>query len=144
MKKKNGKIRLCVDYRELNKYIVKDRYSILLIDYNLDLLQDKKYFTCLDLKDRFHHINVTKNSIKYTSFTTPLGQFEFLKMPFGLTTGPPCFGRFIQNIFNDFIRKKEVIVYFDDIILATETIEEHLNLLSKVLSVMREKHLDIR
>lgn len=80
VKKKNGEMRLCVDYRELNKYIVGDRYPIPLIDGNLDLLRNKKYFTCLDLKDGFHHIRVAKESIKYTSFTTPLGQFEFLKM----------------------------------------------------------------
>jgi len=144
VKKNNGDFRMCVDYRELNKYVVKDRYPLPLIDDNLDLLRGKKYFTCLDLKDGFHHIYVADDSIKFTSFTTPLGQFEFLKMPFGLANGPSCFSRFIQNVFDEFIRKNEVIVYFDDIMLATETIEGHLELLSKVLKVMKNKQLEIR
>lgn len=84
-------MRLCVDYRELNKYLIKDRYPLPLIDDNLDLLRGKKYFTCLDLKDGFHHIYVADDSVKYTSFTTPLEQFEYLKLPFGLSTGPACF-----------------------------------------------------
>lgn len=144
VKKKNGDFRMCVDYRELNKYVVKDRYPLPLIDDNLYLLRGKKYFTCLDLKDGFHHIYVADESIKFTSFTTPLGQFEFLKMPFGLANGPSCFSRFIQNVFDEFIRKNEMIVYFDDIMLATETIEEHLELLSRVLKVMKNKQLEIR
>lgn len=144
VKKKNGDFRMCVDYRELNKYVVKDRYPLPLIDDNLDLLRGKKYFTCLDLKDGFHHVYVADESIKFTSFTTPLGQYEFLKMPFGLANGPACFSRFIQIVFDEFIRKNEVIVYFDDIMLATETIEEHLELLSRVLKVMKNKQLEIR
>jgi len=144
VKKKNGDFRMCVDYRELNKYVVKDRYALPLIDVNLDLLRGKKYFRCLDLKDGFHHIYVADESIKYTSFTTPLGQFDFLKMPFGLANGSSYFSRFIQNVFDEFIRKNEVIVYFGDIMLATETIEEHLELLSRVLKVMKNKQLEIR
>jgi len=144
VKKKSGDLRLCVDYRELNKHIVKDRYPLPLIDDNLDLLRGKKYFTCFDLKDGFHHIYVAKDSIKYTSFITPLGQFEYLKMPFGLATGPACFSRFIKNIFDEFIRKKEVIVYFDDIMVATETIDEHLDILTRILTTMKNKKLEIR
>jgi len=144
VKKKNGDYRLCVDYRELNKLIMKDRFPLPLIDDNIDLLKGKKYFTCLDLKDGFHHVNMAEDSIKYTSFITPLGQYEFLKMPFGLATGPSCFSRFIQDIFSEFIREKEVIVYFDDIMIATESIEEHLDLLTRVLCVMRNNQLEIR
>jgi hypothetical protein len=65
-------------------------------------------------------------------------------MPFGLATGPSCFSRFIQDIFNEFIRKKEIIVYFDDIMIATETIEEQLDLLDRILCVMRNRRLEIR
>lgn len=143
VKKKSGDLRLYVDYRELNKHIVKDRYPLPLIDDNLDLLW-KKYFTCFDLKDGFHHIYVAKDSIKYTSFTTPLGKFEYLKLPFGLATGPACFSRFIKNIFDEFIRKREVIVYFDDIMVATETINEHLDILARILTTMKNKKLEIR
>jgi len=102
-------------------------------------MKEKKYFTCLDLKDGFHHVNIANDSIKYTSFMIPLGQFEFLKMTFDLATGPSCFSRFIQDIFSGFIWEKEIIVYFDDIMIATESIEEHLDLLSKILCVMRSR-----
>lgn len=92
----------------------------------------------------YSHVNIANDSIKYTSFITPLGQFEFLKMPFGLATGPSCFSRFIQHIFSEFIRKKEIIVYFDDIMIATESIEEHLDLLAEIVCVMRRRQLEIR
>lgn len=135
---------MCVDFRELNKYVVKDRYPLPLIDDNLDFLRGKKYFTCLDLKDEFHYIYVVDKSIMFTPFTKPLGQFEFLKMPFGLANGPSYFSRFIQNVFDEFIRKNEVIVYFDEIMLVTETIEGNLELLYTVLKVMKNKQLEIR
>lgn len=95
------------------------------------------------LRYGFHHIYVSKDSIKYTSFTTPLGQFEYLKLPFGLATGPACFSRSIKNIFDEFIRKKEVIVYFDGIMVATETIDEHLDILARILTTMKNKKLEI-
>lgn len=88
VKKKNGELRLCIDYRELNKRTVRDRYPLHLIDDHLDLLCDKNYFTCIDLKDGFNHIVEEENSRKFTSFTTPLGQYEYCKIPSGLCNGP--------------------------------------------------------
>ncbi|XP_076546690.1 uncharacterized protein LOC143305763 [Osmia lignaria lignaria] len=88
VRKKNGEIRLCVDFREINKLTIRDNFPVPLIDDYLDQLRDKQYFTKLDLKDAFHHVRVSENSVKYTSFITPLGQYEYLKMPFGLTNAP--------------------------------------------------------
>jgi len=144
VKKKNSELRLCVDYRELNKRIVKDRYPLPLIDDHLDSLRGKKYYTCIDLKDGFHHVKVADHCQKYTPFTTPLGQFSYLRMPFGICNGPSIFQRFVNNVFQDLIKQQRIIVYFDDIVIATETIDEHLSILSGALKLMRVHQLQIR
>lgn len=73
-----------------------------------------------------------EDSVKYTSFITPLGQYEFLRMPFGLKNAPSTFQRHINKIFSDMIRNDEVIVYLDDIMIATNTYEEHFRILGEV------------
>ncbi|XP_011860339.1 PREDICTED: uncharacterized protein LOC105557649 [Vollenhovia emeryi] len=120
--KKNGEPRMCVDYRVLNKVTARDNYPLPIIEDHLEALNNKSYFSTLDLKDGFYHISVAKESIKYTSFVTPLGQFEWVKMPFGLKTAPSTFQRFIDNIFSKLIRQGDVTVYMDDILVATETL----------------------
>lgn len=117
MRKKSGKLRFCVNYRELNKRCCRDRYPIPLIDEHLDLLRGKKYFSSLDLKDEFHHIEVAKLSKKYTFFISPLGQFEFCKVPFGLCNGPSKFQKCANNTFKELIKINKVLVYFDQILL---------------------------
>jgi len=79
---------MCIDYRSLNKIIVRDNYPLPLIEDQLDELRGKKYFSALNLKDGFYHVAMAPESIKYTSFITPIGQFEFTRMPFGLKIGP--------------------------------------------------------
>jgi len=98
VKKKNNEYRLCVDYRVLNKVTIRDNYPLPLIEDQLEILRNKKYFSLLDLKDGFHHIDVKKESVKYTSFVTPLGQFEYKKMPFGLKTAPSKFQKFVNTV----------------------------------------------
>lgn len=98
VRKKNDKLRLCVDYREINKITIKDNFPTSLRDNHLDKLRDKKYFSNLDLRNGFYHIKMAETSIKYTSFITPLGQFEFLKMPFGLTNAPRVFQRHYNTL----------------------------------------------
>ncbi|XP_072377646.1 uncharacterized protein [Diabrotica undecimpunctata] len=85
VRKKSGDLRLCVDYRELNKITNKCNYPTPLIDDQLDRLKDKTFYTTLDLKNGFFHVKMAASSVKYTYFLTPLGQYEFLRIPFGLT-----------------------------------------------------------
>lgn len=144
VKKKNGKLRLCVDYRELNKITIRDHFPIPLIEDQINLLREKCYFTSLDLKNGFHHVRVEENSIKYTSFVTPFGQYEFMKMPFGLCNGPSVFQRYINTIFKKLIDKGEIMIYLDDILIATQTFDEHIIILKKVLDLVQINSLELR
>lgn len=107
VKKKNGTHRLCVDYRLLNKKIVRDRYPLPLIEDQLDRLQSAKICSTLDLKNGFFHVPIDPSSIKYTAFIVPDGQFKFLRVPFGLCNSPSVFQRYVNAIFPDAIRMND-------------------------------------
>lgn len=142
--KKNNEIRLCVDFRALNDITIKDNYPTPLIDDHLDRLKDKNYFSSLDLKNGFFHVKMHPDSIKYTSFTTPLGQFEYLRMPFGLTNAPREFNRFTAQVFENLIRENKILLYLDDILIATETINEHINILKEIFEIASKNKLHFR
>lgn len=131
--KKNGSIRVCVDYRQLNRKTVKDRYPLPVIDDQLDRLQDAKVFTTLDLCNGFHHVLVDEGSVKYTAFKTPRGQFEFLRMPFGLCNAPAKFQRYITKVFEDLTNEGIVLIYIDDLIIPATGNEEAISRLKIVL-----------
>jgi len=86
-----------IDYRKLNQKIVKDRYPLPLVENQLDQLQDAKIFSVLVLKNSFFHVEVAEESRKYTSFIVPNGQYEFMRMPFGLCNSPDS-PRFFKNL----------------------------------------------
>jgi len=144
VRKKTGDLRLCIDFRELNKITIRDNFPTELVDDNIDRLQNKKYFSVLDLKDGFHHVEMHKESIKFTSFVTPLGQYEYLRMPFGLTNAPRVFQRFIHTVFETLIREHKILLYLDDILVATKTLDEHLVILSELFELAGKSHLQFR
>lgn len=144
VKKKSGDIRMCVDYRALNKVTKRDNYPIPLIDDCIDYLANKDIFSLLDLKSGFHQVGVEKSSIKYTSFVTPDGQWEYTKMPFGLKNAPSVFQRYINKIFRDFIDQGLIKVYLDDLLIGTKTIEKHLELLGQILKRVSEYGLKLQ
>lgn len=144
VKKKNGELRTCIDYRTLNKALVRDNYPLPLIEDQLDVLRGKKYFSLLDLKDGFHHNSIAEESIKYTSFITPLGQFEYTKMPFGLKTAPSKFQRFVNKVLSELIRSGDIAVYLDDFLVATHTVEHHLQVLRRVFQLLVANKMELR
>lgn len=144
VKKKTGDLRMCIDFRKLNKIMVKDNYPLPLIDDLLDRLVGKSVFTKLDLKNGYFHVFVEKESVKYTSFVTPLGQFEFLRMPMGLKTASQVFQRFINSIFADLIKENKVIVYMDDIMIASKNLSQHVEVLEVVFKRLVENKLELR
>ena len=135
---------MCIDYREFNKITVSNNYPSCLIDDNLNRLKDKKYFTTLDLKDGFHHVKVAKECVKYTYFIMPLRQFEYLRCQYGLKNGTRVFTRFINLIFKDLVRENKVLFFVDDILIATESIDEHLEILKEVFTLAGRAHLEYR
>lgn len=143
-KKKNGTYRLCVDYRSLNKITIKDRYPLPLIDDQIDRLANSCYFTSLDLRDGFHQITVDENSIKFTSFVTPEGQYEYLKMPFGLANALAAFQRYINTIFQPLLEEEKILLYLDDILIATKTIEDNLKILIEILQLLAKHKLELK
>lgn len=143
LRKKTGELRLCIDFRELNKLLVRDNYPLPNIENLLDSLHNKRYFTVLDLKDGFYHISMAEESIKYTAFTTVFGQFEFLRMPFGLKVAPSRFQRYINQVLADLIRSSDVVVYMDDILISSSTLE-HFVTLKKTFTLLVNNRLQLR
>ncbi|GBN99673.1 Retrovirus-related Pol polyprotein from transposon 17.6, partial [Araneus ventricosus] len=144
VKKKDGTARLCVDYRKLNRKLVKDRFPLPLIEDVLDKLQDAKEYSTLDLKNGFFHVEVNEDCKHFTSFVVPDGQFEFNKVPFGLSTSPSVFQRYVYSIFRELMRKGIVIIYMDDLIIPAKDEDEGIEKLKKVFEVASKYGLEIK
>ncbi|GFW02872.1 retrovirus-related Pol polyprotein from transposon 412 [Trichonephila clavipes] len=143
VKKKDGKSRVCIDYRRLNRKLIKDNHPLPLIDDILDCLQNVKIFTTLDLKNGFSHVAVNERSSKFTSFVTHNGQYQFRRMPFGLSTCPSTFMRYINAIFRHLISKSIVLPYMDDVVIPAANESQALEYLKIVLEVACDYGLEI-
>ena len=141
--KKDGRWRMCVDYRALNKQTVRDRYPLPRIDDLLDRLGKAKYFTTLDLASGYHQIAVKEEDIPKTAFRTQRGQFEFVVMPFGVTNAPSTFQRMMNSLFKEEL-DDFVLVYLDDILVFSSTLEEHIAHIQKTLDRLRRAKLYAR
>jgi len=138
--KKNGRWRLCIDYRLLNNITKKDAYAIPIIQEIFDALKDAYIFSTLDLFSGYHQIPMFKDDQELTSFTTKFGNYYFKVMPFGLTNAPATFQREMNRIFFDLINKC-VQIYLDDIIVYSPSIEQHLIDLTNVFEILRNNKL---
>ncbi|MCO5549328.1 hypothetical protein L7F22_002797 [Adiantum nelumboides] len=137
-KKKDGALRLCIDYRGLNQVSMKNKYPIPHIDELLDRLHGAKMFTKIDLRSGYHQIRIS--DIYKTGFNTCYGHFEFIVMPFGLTDAPATFNKLMQDIFCKYL-DDFVLVFFDDILIYSKDEGEHEEHVRKALDILREHKL---
>ncbi len=138
--KMDGALRLCVDYRALNRLSVKNSYPLPRIDDIMDQLSTAKYFTKIDLRSGYHQIRLDDDYAPLTAFPTRYGHFEFQVLPFGLTNAPATFMSLVNEVFSEYL-DKFVIVYIDDILVYSDTWEENLAYIREILQVLREKNL---
>ncbi|GJV05930.1 reverse transcriptase domain-containing protein [Tanacetum coccineum] len=140
VKKKDGSLRMCIDYRELNKLTVKNRYPLPRIDDLFDQLQGSCYFSKIDLRSGYHQLRVHEDDIPKTAFRTRYGHFEFTVMPFGLTNAPAVFMDLMNRVCKLYL-DKFVIVFIDDILIYSKTKEDHEVHLGLVLELLRKEKL---
>ncbi len=137
--KKDGTLRMCIDYRALNKITVKDRYPLPRIDDLFDKLRGACVFSSLDLQSGYYQIPIPEEDVPKTAFVTHVGQFQFRTLCFGLTNAPSTFQRLMNSIFAPL--SKFVLVYLDDVLIFSQSPEEHVAHLKQVLGLLRQHKL---
>ncbi|KAJ9545159.1 hypothetical protein OSB04_024866 [Centaurea solstitialis] len=140
VKKKDGSMRMCIDYRELNKLTVKNRYPLPRIDDLFDQLQGAAWFSKIDLRSGYHQVKVREEDVQKTAFRTRYGHFEFVVMPFGLTNAPAVFMDLMNRVCRPML-DKSVIVFIDDILIYSKSKEDHVIHLIEVLETLRRERL---
>jgi hypothetical protein len=135
--KRDGTIRLCLDYRKLNEVTIKNKYPLLKIEDLFDQLNRAKVFSKIDLCTGYHQLKVRESDIPKTTFTTRYGLFEYTVMSFGLTNAPAYFMNLMNKVFMKFL-DKFVVVFIDDILVYSKTEEEQAEHLRLVLGTLHE------
>src|SRR6201992_377447 len=144
VKKKDGSLRLCVDYRALNDITVKDRHPLPRIDETLNQIRGANFFTRLDLRGYFNQIRIKEGDEWKTAFRTRYRLYESLVMPFGLTNAPATAQRFMNDVLREYL-DQFCVVYIDDILIYTKgNREEHIEQVKKVLIKLQEAELFIK
>src|SRR5438477_6242655 len=140
VKKKDGGVRMCCDYRALNKFTIKNKYPLPRQDELFDRLHGAKWFSKIDLRSGYHQIRIQPEDVHKTAIRTRYGSFEFLVLQDGLCNAPATFMHMMQQLFRPYL-DKSVVVFLDDILIYSKTKEEHLEHVKQVLRVLREQKL---
>ncbi|GJX31132.1 putative reverse transcriptase domain-containing protein [Tanacetum coccineum] len=140
VKKKDGSFRMCIDYRELNKLTVKNRYPLPRIDDLFDQLQGSSVYSKIDLRSGYHQLRVREEDILKTAFRTRYGHYKFQVMPFGLTNAPAVFMDLMNRVCKPYL-DKFVIVFIDDILIYSKNKEEHEKHLKQILELLKKEEL---
>ncbi|GJX90239.1 putative reverse transcriptase domain-containing protein [Tanacetum coccineum] len=140
VKKKDGSFRMCIDYRELNKLTVKNRYPLPRIDDLFDQLQGSSIYSKIDLRSGYHQLRVREEDISKTAFRTRYGHYEFQVMPFGLTNAPAVFMDLMNRVCKPYL-DKFVIVFIDDILIYSKNKQEHEEHLKIILELLKKEEL---
>lgn len=133
-------MRLCVDYRQLNKVTVKNKYPLPRIDVLMDQLKGATIFSKINLQSGYHQIRVKSEDIPKTAFRTRYGHYEYQVMPFGVTNAPAIFMDYMNRIFHPYLDKL-VVVFIDDILIYSRDPKEHVEHLQIVLQILKENQL---
>lgn len=141
--KKDGEIRLCVDYRLLNSKTRKDAYPLPRIEESLDALSGARWFSTLDLASGYNQVPMAEKDKVKTAFCTPFGLFEFNRMPFGLCNAPGTFQRLMERIFGD-QSFQTLLLYLDDVVIFSSSFADHLQRLEVVLARLQKHNLRLK
>ncbi|RXN17163.1 Retrovirus-related Pol polyprotein from transposon 412 [Labeo rohita] len=142
VRKKNGDVRLCIDYRKLNLQTVKDSYALPNLEESFSALTGSKWFSVMDLKSGFYQIEMEEADKHKTAFVCPLGFFEFNRMPQGITNAPSTFQRLMERCIGE-LNLKQALVFLDDLIVFSSTLEEHEERVLRVLNRLKEYGLKL-
>ncbi len=141
--KKDGSLRPCIDYRELNNITVKNTYPLPLMSSAFERLQGASVFTKLDLRNAYHLVRIRKGDEWKTAFNTPRGHFEYLVMPFGLSNSPAVFQALVNDVLRDMV-DQFIYVYLDDILIFSSSLQEHVQHVRRVLQRLLENGLFVK
>ncbi|RXN13805.1 Retrovirus-related Pol polyprotein from transposon 412 [Labeo rohita] len=142
VRKKDGSVRLCIDFRKLNSQTIRDAYALPNLEEVFSVLTGSRWFLVLDLKSGFYQIEMEESDKSKTAFVCPLGFWEFNRMPQGITNAPSTFQRLMERCMGD-LHRKQVLVFIDDLIVFSKTLEEHELRLVQVLNRLKEYGLKL-
>lgn len=141
-KPRSDKLRMCIDYRAINKLTIKNKYPLPRIDTILDTLSGATIFSSIDLRQAYHQIKLLPSDVPKTAFRSPFGHYEYLTLSFGLTNAPSAFQALMNDMFREYLGKF-VLAYLDDILIFSRTHDEHIQHIKIVLDILKANKLTV-